>query len=304
MNTAKGIKLALVTALVSGVSIFINKFAVKSITPPLVFTATKNILVGLLIIAMIIKNGKFKQIKNLSRSHLTKLGLIGIVGGSLPFYLFFTGLSQIPAINGALIHKTMIFWIALIAIPFLKERLSLLQVGAVLALFYSNTIIGGFKGFAFSTGELMIVGSTILWSIENIIAKITLKDVDSDIVTTARMAFGAVILVAASAIKHPESLSQITSLSSIQWFWLLTTASTLLMYVLSWYKALKHAPATTVASVLVGSTIVTNILSATFITHAWSAKHTTQAVIITVAVAIFIREANRSKPNQVLSKAL
>jgi len=64
--------------------------------------------------------------------------LIGLVGGSIPFYLYFEGLSKISAINGAIIHKSLVIWVALLAIPFLKENMSKLQALAVFALFGSN----------------------------------------------------------------------------------------------------------------------------------------------------------------------
>ena len=38
-----------------------------------------------------------------------RLALIGIIGGSLPFYLFFKGLMIVNPATGALIHKTLIF---------------------------------------------------------------------------------------------------------------------------------------------------------------------------------------------------
>lgn len=158
----KGIYLALLTALISGISNFVNKIAVAAIKPPLVFTAEKNAIVGILIIGILIATWKWEKIKNLTRKQISYLVLIGIIGGSLPFYLFFTGLSLIPAINGALIHKTLVFWVALLAIPFLKEKISKLQILAVLLLFASNFVIGGFVSLQHSRGELFVLIATIL----------------------------------------------------------------------------------------------------------------------------------------------
>ena len=115
----KGIYLALITALISGVAIFINKFAVDAIHPPLVFTAMKNAGVGLFIIGILLLTPKWKLIKKLTKREIIYLISIGIIGGSIPFYLYFTGLSQIPAINAAIIQKTLVFWVTLVAIPVL-----------------------------------------------------------------------------------------------------------------------------------------------------------------------------------------
>src|SRR3989344_2964056 len=293
-NHAKGIYLALITALISGISIFVNKFAVGAIQPPLVFTATKNVGVGLLIVGIILATRKWRLIRNLNRREIIYLILIGIIGGSIPFYLYFTGLSQIPAINAALIHKTLVVWVALLAMPLLKERLSRMQIVAVLLLFISNFFVGGFKGFTFSQGELFVLIATIFWAVENILAKkiliATCPDsigVDPDIVTAARMVFGSLILLGAAVIVAPSGLAKVTALNSTQWFWMILTVVILLCYVMSWYRALKFAPAITVASVLVAGTLVTNVLSALFVTHTWNSTLLIQSLVMLLGVGIF-----------------
>ena len=80
MNKKKGIYLALITAFISGIAIFINKNAVGSITPPLVFTATKNVGVGLLILGILLATKKWRKIRKLDRREAAYLILIGIIG--------------------------------------------------------------------------------------------------------------------------------------------------------------------------------------------------------------------------------
>lgn len=287
MTLPKGIQFALFTALISGVSIFVNKFAVSTVGQPLVFTAFKNSLVGILIFGILLATKKWKKISSLSRKNKINLTLIGIIGGSLPFYLFFTGISQIPAINAAMIHKTLVIWVAILAIPMLKEKFNKTQITAVALLFLSNLVIGGFKGFTFSKGELLILTATILWAVETIIAKKTLSNVDPDIVVAARMGIGAIILVGTGVLIAPTTFNKILSLSLTQWGIVLATAAFLLGYVMSWYRALKHAPAITVTSVLVVSTIVTNVLSAVFVTHSWNSNLTFQAILIFAGLGLF-----------------
>lgn len=297
----KGIYLAFLTALISGVSNFVNKIAVDIIKPPLVFTAEKNAIVGLLIIGILIATWKWKQIKNLTRKQIIYLGLIGIIGGSLPFYLFFTGLSQIPAINGAIIHKTLIVWVTILAIPFLKEKISPLQIVSVALLFYSNLVIGGFTNFQFSTGELFILLATILWAIEHVLAKKILPTVDPDIVTGARMGFGSLILLGAAVIVAPAALTKSLMPTSTQMFWMMATVVLLLGYVTAWYRALKFAPITVVASILVSATLVTNVLSAIFITHVWNIQLGIQAFLTILGVVILYFAITKIKPNPTIS---
>jgi drug/metabolite transporter (DMT)-like permease len=301
-NTSKGIQFALIAALISGVSIFVNKFAVGAIAPPLVFTSVKNFGVGLLIISSLFLTRKWKLVKKLNRKEVFYLLFIGLVGGSIPFYLFFTGLTTIPAINAALIHKTLVFWVAIIALPTLKERLSKNQVLAIMLLFLSNLLVGGFNGIQFSPGELLVFTATFLWSVENVLAKKVLNTVDPDIVTAARMGFGSFVLLTLSLFIAPGGLTQITKLNTTQWFWMILTMTTLFGYVASWYRALKLAPATTVASVLVASTLVTNLLSAIFITHVFSPTIFLQTAIVVLGVWVFWWTAKGA--NASVSKAI
>jgi len=288
-NQNKGIYLAIVTAVISGVSIFVNKFAVNAVQPAIIFTSVKNIAVGILILCLVLALGKWKEIKSLSREQLKYLIAIGIIGGSLPFYLFFTGLSNTSAINAAIIQKTLVLWVAIFAIPFLKEKISKTQIAAVLMLFSANVFIGGFKGFSFSKWEFFILMATILWAIENVLAKKILPKADSNIVALFRMCLGSIILVVASFITIPNAFQSAYSLTHQQIFWVSLTVLSLFGYVICWYKALSFAPAITVSSILVSSTLVTNVLSAVFITHSWTFNLTLQAQLILIGTFLLIR---------------
>jgi drug/metabolite transporter (DMT)-like permease len=286
-KVTKGIYFAILTAFISGFSNFVNKIAVTSINPPLVFTAEKNAFVGLLIIGILIVTLKWKKLRLLGRKDALFLVLIGIIGGSLPFYLFFTGLSQIPAINGAIIHKTLFIWVAILAVPFLKEKISKMQILGVLLLFCANFIIGGLVPFKFSMGELFVLSATILWAVENILAKKILPKVDPDIVTAARMGIGSLILLGASVLVAPQALSKGLMMTESQWFWMGITVVLLLGYVTTWYRALRFAPVTIVASVLVSATLITNVLSAIFITHAWTINMGIQTLLTFLGIGLF-----------------
>ena len=273
------------TALFSGLANFINQFTVKYVGDPLVFTTIKNSLVVFLIVGLIIFLKKFPKIKQLSKKDLGLLVAIGIIGGSLPFYLFFTALAQMPAINAALIHKTLIFWVALLALPILGEKLSMTQMVALVVIFGANLVVGGFKGFSINRPELLVLAATLLWAIENVIAKITLRRVDPDIVTASRMGIGsAILLMAVIAFGKGQMLF---ALKPDQLG--LTFLATLILfgYVSTWYRALSLAPIVTVVTVLTLATLVTNMLSAVFITHSFAFTQLAQLGLMTSGVLLF-----------------
>ncbi|MBU1970542.1 DMT family transporter [Patescibacteria group bacterium] len=287
-DTAKGLRVALFAAFISGVSIFLNKFATASLDHPLILPTIKNTLVGLFFTSFLIGSHQWQKIKSLKRKQVGQLILIGVIGGALPFYLFFSGLAQIPAVNAAIIHKSLIIWVTLLAMPLLKERLSKLQAAGVLALFAGNLWLGGFGGLTFSPGELMVLGATLLWAIETIVAKKALKELDPQLLAAARMGLGSVILIGISLITAPAELASLTKLDSVQWTWIGLTTISLVGYVYCWYFALKHASAISVSAVLVVATLITNLLSAIFITHTWNLTLTHQGCLLLAGTAIFV----------------
>jgi len=284
--------LALTTAFISGLSNFINKTAVTAVKDPIFFTVLKNSLVAILLIGVLVGLKKWPEIKSLTKNQWLKLILIGIIGGSIPFALFFTGLSKTSAINASLIHKTLFLWVFVLAIPFLKERMNRWQWIGIGIIFAANLLIGGFIGFKYNLGELMILGATLLWAIENIIAKKTLENVSSSIVSTARMAIGSLILIIFLFSRGDTLL--LPSMNATQWGWIFLTSALLFGYVTTWYTALKHAPATYVATLLVPTTLITNVLSALFITHSFAVRDLISSLLFIIGTSIVVIFAKRA----------
>lgn len=266
-QTKRGIIFAVITAIISGFSIFYNKIVVTRGIDPVIFNIVKNGGVALLLSILLIKTKHAAQLPKLHHSQWVKLLAIALIGGSIPFLLFFEGLRGVPAINANLIHKSLFLWVAALAIPFLGERLSRWQVMGYFLIAGSNVLIGGFTGFTGNTAEFMILGATMLWAIENIIAKRVLRDLPSPTVAWARMFFGTGILIAIAG--HEQKLSLLWTITPEQLLVASGSVVFLIGYVLTWYQALKLAPATLVTSILMLATPVTNILSAIFVTHAF-----------------------------------
>ena len=290
------IALALSTALISGTSVFVTKIAVTVVKDPIVFTFLKNAVVAVLLVGLLVMSSRLQELKKLKKKDIVKLLAIGVVGGSLPFILFFTGLTMIPAVTAAFIHKTLFIWVALLAIPILKEHIGLVQFVALALLLGGNLALFGIPKLTLGMGELMIIGATILWAIENIIAKITLKNISSPVVAGARMVIGSFIILAVIAVQGKISL--MTDLSASQWGWTLLTSILLTGYVLTWYTALKHAPATLVASLLVPATLVTNALSAIFLTHTFPSKHLLSGTLLALGIVLLISHAHKIAPKK------
>ena len=232
----KGIQLALITAGISGFSIFASKFFLADINP-ILFTTLKNLLVTV-VLSVFVYVSQRKTISLLTKKQWKQLVLIGIIGGSIPFALFFTGLSKITAIEGALIHKTLFIWVAIMSVFFLKEKVNRYQVLGYVAVTIGTLFFAGISYKSLGIGHLMIVAATLFSSVEYHIAKKALKSIPSSVVSWARMFFGVIILFGITIFQG--SITQIATLGSAHLLAILSGSVFLLGYVLTWYAALSH----------------------------------------------------------------
>ncbi|MFH1631639.1 MAG: DMT family transporter [bacterium] len=284
--------LAFGTAVISGTNVFLTKIVSAGVGDPVVFTTLKNAIVAMLMIGIVLMFKKWPEIRKLTKSQALKLVAIGVVGGSIPFVLFFSGLAHTSAINAAMIHKTLFIWVLIIALPILKERIASWQWLGIAAIFAANLFIGGFQGFQFGIGELMILGATILWAVENIIAKVALKDLSSLTVASARMVIGSIILI--GIVTWQGNIGLLSGLGTAQWGWILLASVLLLGYVLSWYTALKYAPATYVATLIVPATLITNVLSAVFITKVFTSHQFASSILYIAGIMMMVHFAKQT----------
>lgn len=281
---------AIIAAFISGFSIFLNKFAVKAWADSSVFTTAKNIAAVVLLSCLILGIKKLPELKGMAKTNWLKLALIGLIGGSIPFLLFFKGLTLASATTAAFIHKTIFIWIALLAVPILKEKLSSLQIGAfgllATGVFFLSTPVK----MSFGYGETLILAATIMWAVENIISKWTIRDISPVIVAWGRMFFGAIFLLIYLASR--EQLGGLTDFSAGKMWWLAVSGFILFAYVFAWYSSLKYLPVTTASAILAIAAPATAVLDAVFVKH--SMKPSVILASLTIAVAaIIIGRASR-----------
>jgi len=254
----KGYLLVLLTAVVSGFSIFFNKFGVSGINP-YIFTWSKNVLIALFLFSILLLFKDLKTFKTLTNKQWLKLVVIGLVGGSIPFLLFFKGLAMSPSSTAALLHKSMFIFVAVLAVFFLKEKLHKGFIVAAALLLAGNLFLLKSMSLSFGLAELLILIAVVLWAAETIISKNVLKDMPSRIVAFGRMFFGSIFILIFLAATG--NIAEFAALTVPQLGWILLTSVFLLLYVTSWYEGLKYTSAATAASILVLGSAITTILS-------------------------------------------
>ena len=264
-NRRGGIFLALGTAVISGWAVFLNSYGVAAFGNPTAYTTGKNLVAFLVLAGLVVlgarsgsRDGWVSRPSTLGQ--WLALGAVGVVGGSVPFVLFFEGLARASSVEAAFLHKTLLLWVALLAVPLLGERLTWVH-GLAMGLLVAGQVglVGGVST-SFGTGEVMVLAATLLWSVEVVIAKRLLASLTSWTVGLARMGLGSLALVGWVALRG--DLGVLTSMTGEQVGWLLLTGVLLAAYVATWLAALARAQAVDVTAVLVLAVPVTAVLDA------------------------------------------
>jgi len=259
-NAERGALLAVGTAAISGLAVYLNAFGVKLVSDAAVYTTAKNAVAAVILVAIALAIGTGREVRTLDRRQRAGLVAVAIIGGSIPFVLFFSGLAMATAPTAAFIQKTLFVWVAVLAVPLLGERIGLIQFAALGVLLAGQVLVAPPTGIGWGAGETMIAAATLFWAAEVILAKRLLAGISAPLLGASRMGLGVVFLVGYLAVSG--RLGGLAAISGEAWLWILVTGGLLAGYVATWFAALRHAEATTVTCVLVAAAVVTGALSA------------------------------------------
>lgn len=282
-----GLAVAGITAVISGISVFVNSYGVHAVPSPAVYTTAKNLVAFAALGAGAVLAGAWRRYSwgavgarwvdpphrhgapvpgngvtdRPGVLHWLGLAYVGVVGGGIAFVLFFDGLARTTATPAALDRDTLVVWVALLGIPFLHERVTRWNVGAITLLLGGEVALTLTRGrVAVSTGDVLVMAATILWAVEVILARRLLSGVAPATLSLVRMGVGgATLLVYLAATGSVRALA---SLDAGAVGWVLLTGLLLAGYVGTWMTALSRARAVDVTSVLVASALVTALLQA------------------------------------------
>jgi len=267
MRTRAGLALALTAAVISGFSVYVNSFGVRAWGEAeggaTAYTTAKNLVAAVVLIAVLAVVTRRVPREGLTRprrpAQWAGLAAVAVIGGSVPFVLFFEGLARVDSANAAFIQKTLVIWVALLAVPLLRERLTLWHVAAIAGLVWGQALLGGgLRGIGMGSGETMIFAATLLWAAETVVARRLLTGLSALTVASARMGGGVVILIGYTLAT--TKWSALTAAAWHQWSWAIATGLILAAYVGTWYAALARAGAIDVTALLVPGAIITALL--------------------------------------------
>jgi drug/metabolite transporter (DMT)-like permease len=300
-----GLYVAGATAIVSGISVFVNSYGVKSFTSPAVYTTAKNLAATLVIaavaaVAWLVARRERPNAWRMALpaaadparplsgfSRLAGFLYVAAIGGGAAFIFFFDGLARTSAVPAVFLHDTLVIWVALAALPLLGERLGRWNLVAIALLVVGVTATSGGVGhLVVNSGNALVLAATVLWAIETIIAKRLLAGVGPSTLALVRMGGGAVVLL--GYLGATGQFHTLVGLGASELRWALVTGCLLGAYVATWMTALSRARAVDVTSVLVASAAVTLFLDAV-VHHTGLAPDTLGLVLLALGVVAVIR---------------
>ncbi|NIO22548.1 MAG: EamA family transporter [Candidatus Aenigmarchaeota archaeon] len=258
-----GTVLALIAAVISGFAIPVNKIFVVDLDPT-VFTAVRAIIIGVIFLGLSILTNRF-SLRNIKEMDWRYLLLIAVIGGAFAFLLFFTGLKFTTGGRAAFLHKTLPLYVAIFAFILLREKIPKKQIFALIIMLIGTVVLFSAQinpadlWMNPQLGDALVIGATILWALENVIArKAMIKGETNFVVSFARMFFGGIILFGVVLLLGKFDL--LLSLSAQQWFNISISVAILFVYVLFWYWSILHINVSKASSLLLIAPVVSLVV--------------------------------------------
>lgn len=283
-----GVLLVFLAALVSGVSTFVNFYAVKG-TNSDAFVTVRNLATAVFLVPVALVSTRTLRAP-LRRVDWGRLALIGLIGGAIPFLLFFRGIELATAAGGAatatFAYRTLFIMATVFGVVFLRERFHWRVTVAAALILGGNLLLLSLVSPLWTNGTLYVLVATLLWAGEYTLSRRVMRDLPSGTVALGRMGFGACFLVGYLALT--SQVSAVASLTGGQWEWLLISAVLLTAFVGVWYAGLQRVEVGVASSVLVLGFPITFLLSIAFQGSAFTLAQVAGAVVVAAGVGLVV----------------
>lgn len=299
-----GLLLVLATALVSGVATFVNVYAVAG-TSSDAFVTVRNLAVAALLVPVALLATRATRV-TLRPIDGARLLAIGLVGGAVPFLLFFHGLALATVQGGAATasfgYRTLFLMAGVLAFVVLRERVNLRWATAAALLLIGNALLLSLSAPILTDGTIYVLAATALWAGEYTLSKRVLRDLPSTVVGLGRMGFGGIFL--AGYLAWTGGWTTAAAFSGATWAWVGLSALLLLAFVVSWYAGLARTELGTATSVLVLGFPITWALSLALRGGALAWPEAAGAALVVVGAATAIGLASLRSAGAFVAHAL
>lgn len=249
----KGFIFALITAIISGMSVFLNGYAV-TLADPTAYTLLKNIGALMFLVSSVILFKELNLFKSVSKSNFAYLIAVGILGGSIPFILFFEGLNVGGSEVSSFIYRSIFIFAGIFGYFLLKEKPDRNDFFAGAAILVGNLLL--VKDFSLGQGQILVLVATLFWALEYTISRKLLSDIEPKVVMVSRMFFGSIVIFGYLFVSGGTNELFSVNIEVIQW--LLLTSVFLASFLYAWYNSLKYLPVIKATLVLALGGVVTS----------------------------------------------
>lgn len=285
---------AALNAVISGIAIYVNSLGVKLFADSTLYTTLKNSVVGVaLIIPVLALASQRTEARRLTPRQWGSLLLLALIGGSIPYALFFKGLQMTTPVTSSLVNHAQFLLVALLALLFLGERVGPLLWMALATLFVGVSLGVNLHTVQWNAGALLLTLSSVFFAAGVVLAKRLLRTISTTMVMAAKMSGGSLLLIAYAALTG--KLGAVTRLSALQWEFVLATGLILLAFTVTAFVALRYVSATAATAIPVAAPLFTTLLVVTTTGAFHLAPLDVIGLGLTLAAAVVIFIFGRSK---------
>jgi len=196
--------------------------------PPITFAGLRYFLAFLCLLAVMFINGKYKEIRDLSRNAWIQLIILGILFYALTQGAIFVALAYLPAVTVNLLWNFSSVLVALLGIFWLSEKPSSLQWAGILLAMLGAVIY--FAPVAIPEKQWIGVSVAAIGILANAISSVLGRGInrsrtyDSLTVTIISMGAGSILLLISGGITEGLPTINLQSWMIILWLALVNTA--------------------------------------------------------------------------------
>jgi O-acetylserine/cysteine efflux transporter len=251
-QTPRGLLLGAATSIVFGASVVVNKAGLDGSPLSSPDYTTLSALVACLLALPPVLSGA-RAIASCSAACAAKILAIGIFASGVASLLLFWGQRMTTATDAGFLLTLSAFFTVVFAAALLGERIERRKYPAIALLFVGlYLLIVGTESLALNTGDLLIVGTAMLWGITNTIARSVMRDISGQLVAWLRLVIGAAFL---AAVVRPDPGEVHSALAGGD-LWFIASGVMVWLSILLFYKAIEMLGAGMASLIMVSSPVV------------------------------------------------
>jgi drug/metabolite transporter (DMT)-like permease len=188
------------------------------------------------LILFLLASRRISAWRTLSRSDLTNLVLLGILGASVNHLFFFFALGMAPASHASIIAPTTSpIWTLLLAARLAQERVGRAQIAGILLCILGVALVvrpgGGGDALRVLLGDLLFLLTGLSWGVYSYLSKVAMRRHSAETILAYAMGFGSLMLIPFALPEQPWSVLGQTPVVAWGALGYLVVGNTLLAYL-------------------------------------------------------------------------